>query len=772
MDSTRQLVPRSIELFPAAVRINNTYHSIIKAGGYPRMVDDGWLQAFMSKNDGYDISIHVEPSSINETLVFLHNQIMRQTSDLVASTARGTPNPSLEIKLADTKRLHDALYKGEEKLFKVSLYINNKARGKKELNLLLEKCRANLNALLILPVQVKYNIIEGLISTMPIGVDALQEQREFPTSSLAATFPFLSTASAEKKGVLFAHEETSFNPIFIDFESMSNKHFFIIGISGSGKSYSAKYLAMQALFSENPKVYILDPNAEYKDLCGCLGGENIEISRHSENCINVFDLAGQDFGDKLLTLISVFDIITGGLSESQKGVLSEVLPKVYASKGIYQDDLSTWLNEPPVFSDMYRELRDMLQSYSKRGGKSSQDVRRSIEVLLNRVGMYTKNGFFGFLDRHTKIRLEKKFLNFDLSNLPPAVKPLVMFSVMDVISREIRKDREPKILLVDEGWALLRSKEAENYLLEFIKSSRKYGASVGFITQEIEDLLGSESGRSILNMTSTKILMRQNSSNIELISRNMRLNDNERDFLLRCRKGHGLLITEHGHFKFFTKASERIHELITTDPREVAGQERRERLLKMQEKKDEMKSVLEDKVREFQEIQAARGKSEIFEPKDTLYSVKDLSTKQIEELERLGFEHIHTTKHGEGGQTEYLVKPRSNETALHHFICKVVEEDLGEVAKKIELNETMEPDLLVWIKGNVVAFEVETGTGVARGEDRVKEKFDNVRKKYPNYYIVVTDRLLKNKYKKFGKVVTRGEIRDRIKELFAQLENK
>ncbi len=772
MDSIRQLVPRSIELFPSALRVNGTYHSIIKAGGYPRMVDDGWLQAFMSKNDGYDISIHVEPSSINEMLVFLHNQIMRQTSDLVSSTAKGTPNPSLEIKLADTKRLHDALYKGEEKLFKVSLYIDNKARDKKGLNLLLEKCKANLNALLMLPVQVKYNIIEGLVSTMPIGVDLLKEQREFPTSSLAATFPFLSTASTEKKGVLFAHEETSFNPIFIDFESMSNKHFFIIGISGSGKSYSAKYLVMQALFAENPQVYILDPNAEYKELCECLGGENIEISRHSENCINVFDLVGQDLGDKLLTLISVFDIITGGVSESQKGVLSEVLPKVYASKGIYQDDLTTWLNEPPVFSDVYRELRDMLQSYSKRGGKSSQDVRRSIEVLLNRVGMYTKNGFFGFLDRPTKIRLEKRFLNFDLSNLPPAVKPLVMFSVMDVISKEIRKDREPKILLIDEGWALLRSKEAENYLLEFIKSSRKYGASVGFITQEIEDLLGSESGRSILNMTSTKILMRQNSSNIELISRNMRLNDNERDFLLRCRKGHGLLITEHGHFKFFTKASERIHELITTDPREVAGQERKERLVKMQEKKDEMKSVLEDKVKEFQEIQAARGKSEVFEPKDTLYSIKDLNAKQIEELEKLGFERINTTKHGEGGQTEYLVKPGGRETAMHHFLCKVIEEDLRSYTNEIKLDETSGPDVVAKINGKTVAFEVETGSGLKRGRERISEKFERIKGIYDICYIVVTDWKLRNKYKKFGEVITRNDLILKISEVVEQLKNK
>lgn len=763
---------KSVEIAPATLRLNGTFHSIVQAAGYPREVEDGWLQAFMSKNDQYDISIHIAPSSVNEMLAFLHNQIVRQTADLMASTAKGTPNPSLEIKLADTKRLHNALYKGEEKLFKVSLYINNKAREKGSLNLLLEKCNANLNALLIIPKQVRYNVVEGLISAMPIGIDAIGAQRDFPTSSLAATFPFLSTASTEKKGILFAHEETSLNPVFIDFEAMSNKHFFIIGISGSGKSYSAKYLVMQALFAENPRVYILDPNAEYADLCQSLGGENIEISRDSENCINVFSLNGQSLGDKFLSLITVFDILTGGLTEAQKGVLNEVLPRTYASKGIYQEDQQSWINEPPIFTDLYRELKDLHASYSKKGSRSSQDIRRSIEVLVNRVGMYTQSGFFGFLDRQTKIDLTNRILNFDLSNLPSAVKPLVMFTVMDFVSREIRKDRLPKMLLIDEGWALLRSKEAENYLFDFVKTSRKYGASIGFITQEIEDLLGSDSGRSILNMTSTKILMRQNSSNMDMIRKSMRLNDNENDFLLRCGKGHGLLITERGHFKFFTKASAKIHALITTDPNEVKDKSRQEKLAMMQAKKEKTRAILDDKAKEIQEIQEASKKTKLFEPTDSWYPLKGMSEAQKKSLHDLGFVEINTTKHGKGGETKYLVKPRKNESALHHFICKVIEEDLRPYSKDIKLKETMEPDVIAKIKGNEVAFEVETGTSSVRGDTRIKEKFERVRKNHPIYFIVVTDRLLKNKYKKFGKVITRQEISLVIKRTIAQLKGK
>ena len=753
-DLSDEISKKSFELNPNYVKIEDTYHSFVKAIGYPRKVEDGWLQAFMSKNDGYDISIHIEPSSINQMLVFLHNQIIRQTSDLITSTSKGTPNPSLEIKLSDTKKLHNELYKGSEKLFGVSLYINNKSDSKQKLDLLLSKCKANLNSMLIMPKQISYSISEGLVSTMPLGLDVIGERRDFPTTTLAATFPFLSPSSSSKSGILFAHEESTLNPIFIDFNSMSNKHFFVIGISGSGKSYASKYLIMQALFSEDVKVHILDPNAEYNQLCNSLGGANIELSRDSENCINVFDLAGEDFGSKLLSLLSVFDILTGGLSEAQKGVLNNVLPKVYARKGIYADDPTTWILEPPIFSDMYAELWDTLKSYSARTGKSSQDIRRSIEVLLNRVGMYTKNGFFGFLDRPTKISLDKQLMNFDLSNLPSSVKPLVMFSVMDFISRQIRKDMKPKMLLIDEGWALLRSKEAESYLLDFIKTSRKYGASIGFVTQEIEDLLKSEGGRSVLNMTSTKILMRQNSTNMDQISRLLKLNENENEFLLRCRKGHGILITEKGHYKFFTQASRKMHDIITTDPDEV------------DKLKSELRRVLSSKGSELLDIAKKESESKIFKPDDTFYDMAELEKSQIEQLLRLDYVELNTTKFGRGGSTHFLVKPSSNETPMHHFLCKVVGEELRKYTTKIEFKQTSEPDVIASINGKKLYFEIETGSWSKGGKRRLCEKFEPLCKKYgKNIYIVVAKKSLKSRYKKYGTVLTRTDIKSKLPQI-------
>jgi len=373
--------------------VNGIRHRVIKAVGYPRNVEDGWLEQFMATSEPYDVSIHIHPASISKTLANIHRQIIRQTSDLLSGNAEHAPNPALEIKRKDTLKVYGLLYKGKEKMFDVSLYVDSQAQDKDELALMEERCKANMNALLIVPKRADFRMADGIKSMLPIGIDALEARREFLTSSLCATFPFLYPVDSRGKGTFFAHERNTLNPLFIDFDSMSNKHFFVLGISGSGKSYAAKFLLMQHMLAREAKIYILDPNAEYSSLVERLGGTEMVLSKDSDKIINLFDLAGEDFGSKMLTLISVFDIITGGLTESQKGVLNEALARVYKKKGIEATDPASWGRSAPTFSDLKGILEDMKRRVGRRVQSSEE---KSVEVLLNRVRMYARGGFFGF----------------------------------------------------------------------------------------------------------------------------------------------------------------------------------------------------------------------------------------------------------------------------------------------------------------------------------------------------------------------------------------
>jgi len=769
-------------------KVNGICHRIIKATGYPRNVDDGWLESFMATSEPYDVSLHIHPASISRTLAGIHNQIIRQTSDLLTSQGEGTPNPSLQIKRDDTMNVYGLLYKGKEKMFEVSLYVDSQADSMNGLELMSERCKANMNSLLIVPKSADYRMADGIKSMLPMGIDALGARREFLTSALCATFPFLYPVDSRMEGVFFAHERRTLNPIFLDFDAMSNKHFFVLGISGSGKSYAAKFLLLQHMLSDAAKVYVLDPNAEYSSLVRQLGGSEISLSKDSEKIINLFDLAGEDFGGKMLTLISVFDIITGGLTESQKGVLNDALVRVYGKKGIEAANPKSWGKTAPTFSDLKGILEDMRAE--RRNAQSPEE--KSIEVLLNRVKMYSKGGFFGFLDRGTKVDLGSRMLSFNLSGLPAQVRQLVMFSVLELVAREIRKDKNPKVVLIDEGWSLLRSKEAENYILEFIKTSRKYNASIGFITQEIEDLMRSEGGRSILNTTSTKILLRQNSSNLDLISKTLALNERERDYLLRAGKGQGLLISELGRYEFKVLAPPLMHSLITTDPNEKAfpvqlegmdkgakegekekadGAEAPKRGAKKRRGPDGSgkrarakkgrgkRRAVDKKEKKKVEIDCARG----------FYREDDLTNDQMDELIKKDYTFCQSKLFDRNGSKNFLVKVQPQESLEHSLLCWAIADEMRKCGGKPVVRATQGADVTVEIGERTVCFEVETGSNIdSHGEDEVRKKFDERRVACDLLIVVVTNRKQRARYGRIARAraITRTDVPRTIQEQF------
>jgi len=756
------LAPSSVEIKPNEARFNELYHRVIQAVGYPRNVEDAWLYAFLSKNENYDISMHIEPMTINRTLIYFQDQMVKQGTDLYQSQIKGTPNLALQTKYEDTKRLFNLLSKGEEKIFRVSLYVDNKANSKEELDTLTEKCKSNLNSMLIIPKTCDYRMFEGVKSCLPLCQDQLKVQQEFTTNSLAATIPFVSSASPTKSGVLFGKEEESKTPVFIDFNALPNKHFFIIGTSGSGKSYTAKYLLLQLLISMDARIYVLDPTSEYKKLCTHFGGQNVELSRTSESVINVFDLANQDYGSKMLSLLSTFDLIVGGLTESQKGVLNQLLIQTYLAKGILQNDVSSWKRRPPTFSTFLNIVEKVRAEFLASDKLQNKQETRSLEVLATRARMYAKDGFFGFLDQETKIDLQRNFINFDLSNLPSAVKPLMMFTVLDFIVREIKRDNKPKVLIIDEGWALLRSKEAENYLLDFIKTSRKYGASIGFITQELEDLLSNDTGRSILNQTSTKILMRQNTTNIDLISNSLKINDSEKDFLVKCPKGHGVLITGDDHTRFFTVTPKKIHDMITTDPQEVDELKRNASETESTPRNKEPEPLSPE-----EEARQALKREARIDVNLDYYKESDLDANQISVLQSMGYRTVAIEPFGGGRGPQWLVRPHGREGPSHALMVRVVRDEILKYCPNVILNDAVEPDIIAIHKGKPIAFEIETGSWIEKRSPEVESRFARLKAKYPNgYYIIVTSYEYEADYQKFTTVITKPKIKETIAAIF------
>lgn len=724
------IAPQKITTTATEFKIDNQFCRTVAVKGYPRTVEEGFLDKIITINGNFDIAIHIEPYDLEFMMVMLNKELQKQRGDLWSMNNKGIINPILEIKYQDTRMVLENLQKGNEKLFNVSLYITCKASTIEELNLLSRKMEAELNALLMIPHKPAYEQHKAFKSVLPLGIDELKIKRNVTTKALSAFFPFTSQfLQVDETGILLGLNKNNI-PIIKDIFKLYNANGVVLASSGGGKSYFTK-LMISRLLLNGTKVMVIDPQAEYVDLVRKFDGQIVTISKNSATIINPLDLMGHDYDEKKLTLLELFPIMLGQTSEIQRAVLDRALTTTYGDKGI-TNDKSTWRKKPPIMEDLLKQLKSM----SKNATKIESETYRS---LINRIEMYS-SGVFSFLNKQTNLNFNNQFVCFNIGEMPNQVKPVIMFLILDYVYMKMKKDIERKILVIDEAWSLLERTEDEGYVFKIVKTARKFNLGLLLITQDVADLLRNDAGKALLNNSEYTLLLRQKPSIIEQVQKTFHLSTLERDRLLTATTGEGIIIISNDHSEIKIIASPEEHAVITTNADE--------RLAKEIKDANEVVTVFEEPTLDFE-----KG----------WFRKKELTKEQIEELLKRDYRlSLHIGLEG-GRRQEFLLKPRSNESCEHFFVIKIIEEYLKKFTDKIELLETKDADI-IFEAGKKIAIEVETGS---RHISRVTEKVNLLNKNYSDWFFVVTNvKRDKEKYQKLGRTYARREIPALIQSYF------
>lgn len=720
------IAPNTVKDLVSTVMVNKKFCSVVAASGYPRSVESGFLDRIISSNDDFDISIYVEPFNIETMMVLLNRELQKQRADLYAEELKKSINPSLEIKYKDTRQVLEALQKGTEKLFNVSLYINCKAQNRGELALLVKKVESELNSLMIVPETPLFRQVSAYKSMIPTGRDELRIKRNITTGALSAFFPFTSPfLTIEPNGVMLGLNKNKV-PFIKDIFGLSNANGLVLATSGSGKSYFTKLLISRQLLN-GAKVIVIDPQAEYLGLVQQCEGELVTISRNSETIINPLDLMGHDFIEKRLALMDLFQIMFGELSEIQKSILDKALTKTYAKRGI---NVNIYNKEPPILSDLYKELKRMDK-------KASSMEKVTYRALINRLYMYTE-GVFGFLNKQSNINFEKDFVCFNIGDMPKQVKPIIMFLILDYVYMKMKETKERKLLVIDEAWSLLGHTEEASYIFEIVKTCRKFNMGLLLITQDVADLVNSKAGYAVLANSSYSFLLRQKPAVIESVVKKFNLSQMEKEYLLTATQGKGILIMDNDHQELEVIASPEEHKLITTNPDEILNNQKQE-----SEPKNQTNINLNLKRK--------------------IFSGKKLSLEEKNYLINNGYKIGRFVKIGKNGPEEYLVRKDHPESIGHTFLVENIREELEKYTADVEINLTEKPDLIFKNKkGETIAIEVETGIAFKGNPEKIINKFDKVKSKYnKNAVIVLTDATKKHLYKEISKtipVILRSEV--------------
>ena len=554
------IAPSSLEVDFNHVQIDNKYYRTLFVVGYPRFVGMNWLSYLINFDVALSLSMYIYPTDGKAILDDLRRKITEMEAEISTDIQRGRlVNPATQAKLEDALNLQADLVKGEERFFQFGLYITIVADSQEELDKTNKSLEAALGSLLVVTKRATLQMEEGFVTGLPLGQDRLNITRNMDTTSLATTFPFVSSELSDDKGIVYGINSHNGSLIIFDRFSMQNYNSVVFATAGAGKSYMIKLEVLRSLML-GTEIIIIDPENEYRDLAAAVGGQYIAFGYGEDSKINPFDLSlveeeGENaLNSKILTVHKLMKVMLGELDPIEESILDKAMMDAYKMKGITPDP-ATQKKEPPLIEDVYKSLIGMEEEKSK--------------TLAARLEKYIKGSFSGIFNQKTTVNLTNPFVVFGIKNLEETLRPVAMHIILDYIWTVVKRSLKKRILVVDEAWYLMQYEDSASFLRGIVKRGRKYYLGVTTITQDVDDFLETPYGKEIVTNSAIQILLKQHSAAIDLIGEVFYLSEGEKQLLLTAGKGQGIFFAGQNHVAIEVISSDEEHSLITSNPEDV-----------------------------------------------------------------------------------------------------------------------------------------------------------------------------------------------------------
>ncbi|MEX1051994.1 MAG: DUF87 domain-containing protein [Patescibacteria group bacterium] len=556
------IAPGGMNITPNYVQLGSYYLRTLFVYTYPRYLQANWLSPIINYDTTLDLGMFIYPIETNILVGQLRRKTTQLQSSLQIESEKGlVRNPELETAVGDIEELRDTLQKGETRLFQMGLYFTIYASTVDELNKLSKQFEAILGGQLIYTKQALLQMEQGFNATMPLLDDQMDIVRNLDTASLSTTFPFTSAELSHHDGVLYGINLHNSSLVLFDRFRMENANQVVFAKSGAGKSYAVKLEAIRSLMLGS-EVIIIDPENEYKALAQAVGGTYIDLSLNSTQKINPFDLPkfredSGETGEQLLrtTVVAVHGLVSlmaGSLNPEEDNLLDKGLYETYALRDITSDPASH-ANTPPTMSDLVTVLQNM----------------SGTESLVNRLAKYTDGSFAGLFNSQTNIDMNNKVTVFSIRDMEDELRPIGMYMALNYIWARVKSDLRKRMMIIDEGWVMMRYEDSAKFVNAIAKRARKYYLGLTVISQDVEDFLGSPYGRSVVNNSSTQLLLGQSTAAIDKIAEVFKLTDGEKFFLTEAEVGQGLFFAGNNRAAIQIVSSYTEDQIITTDPKQL-----------------------------------------------------------------------------------------------------------------------------------------------------------------------------------------------------------
>lgn len=566
------LCPDSLEFYADHFKVDNRWGRVLYLQDYASYIKDSFVMELCGLDRSLMLSIDVLPVPTDEAVRELQHKLLGVETN-VTNWQRRQNNANnfaavipydMQLQRKETTEFLNDLTERDQRMMYGLVTMVHLAESKEQLDAdtesLLAVGRKHLCQLSILRWQQK----DGLETALPYGVRKIHALRTLTTESTAVLIPFKAQELNHAQGIYYGQNTVSGNMIRIDRAQLLNGHSFRLGVSGSGKSMSAKEELVEIALrtkDNNDDILILDPESEFGPLVKALGGEVLPISPHSSVHINPMDM-DKDYGDKknplvdkVQLLLAMFEpLAEGGLTAKQKSLLDR------SARIVYDDYIrGGYKGTPPTLVD----YRNVLMSQPEL---EAHDLALASEL-------YT-TGSLNIFAHHTNINTKARIISYDIREMDEQLRPVGTAVPLDAIfNRTIHNWRQGKRtwILADEFYLLFRYKYSGEFFYKLFKRMRKYNAFITAISQNVDEILRSDTARLMLANSELLVMLNQAGTDRDELAKLLDISENQLSYITNVPAGHGLIRCGGTLLPFqnsFPRDTQ-LYRLMTTKPEEM-----------------------------------------------------------------------------------------------------------------------------------------------------------------------------------------------------------
>lgn len=564
------LCPNSLEIAQDHFKVDSRWGRVLYLQSYASYIKDTMISELCDLDRSLMLSIDILPVPTDEAVREIQNKLLgvmtnaanfQRRQNAANNFSAVLPYDMEQQKKETTEMLDDLTNRDQRMMFGLVTLVHladTKEQLDSDTETLVTVARKHLCQLSTLRWQQK----DGLDTVLPYGLRKIQALRTLTTESTAVLIPFRAQEILQSGGIYYGQNAVSKNMIVADRRKLLNGNSFRLGVSGSGKSFSAKEEITSIALSTEDDILILDPESEFGYLVEALGGEVIQVSASSDTHINALDM-DKAYGDERNPLIeksefilSLFEQLVGGgdVSAKEKSILDRCAYDVYRNYVA-----NGYQGAPPTLKDLYHALLQQPEP-------EARGLALSSELFIT--------GSLNTFAQPTNVDTKARILCYDIRELGEQLQPLGMLVTLDAIfNRVIQNWKLGKTTWVfaDEFYLLFRYQYSADFFYKLWKRIRKYNGLVTGLTQNVEELLQSDTARLMLANSEFLILLNQSPTDREELSKLLHISDTQLSYITNVSAGCGLIRCA-GNIVPFENSfppHTQLYKLMTTKPDEA-----------------------------------------------------------------------------------------------------------------------------------------------------------------------------------------------------------